>query len=172
MVTEERLILGNVTRITPTAKLEQSRESGFSLYIRFLHAVRDVGSLAGLEIPASRPQTQLEIIIDELDHLSSRTNSIPGYVFKPSSYAIHSAKFYIYETYAKMMSTFPSPSFVLDGQEGIIIKWSINDRTVRLNCMGGPGDPDYIYFENGEYDIEDSVTPDTLKDRLNWLIQA
>ena len=170
MVPEERLMLGNVTRITPTAKQELWSKSGYDLY-SFSHVVRDVASVTCLLISAPRPKTQLETIIDELDRLRSRTNSRPGYVFKPSKHAIRSAKFYIYETYAKMMDTFPRPSFVLDGQEGIIIKWSNNGYTVRLNCMAGLGDPDYIYFENGDYDVEDNVTPDTLKDRLNWLIQ-
>jgi hypothetical protein len=36
--------------------------------------------------------------------------------------------------------------------------------------MAELGDQDYIYFENGEYDVEDNVTPQKLQNRLNWLL--
>lgn len=65
---------------------------------------------------------------------------------------------------------FPRPSFVLDGEKGIVLKWVQNGHSVRLNCMAEIGDQDYIYFENGEYDIEDNVTPTKLHSRLNWLL--
>jgi hypothetical protein len=70
-----------------------------------------------------------------------------------------------------MGRAFPRPLFVLDGEKGIIIKWVRNGYTVRLNCLSNEADQDYIYFENGEYDIEDNVTVEILQNRLNWLIQ-
>ena len=115
----------------------------------------------------AQPRTLLGTIIDELEHLEWRAD----YYFRPSRRAIRTAKYYISQSYAQMLGAFPRPLFVLDGEKGIIIKWVANGHTVRLNCLPNEGDQDYIYFENGEYDIEDDVTPDTLKDRLNWLIQ-
>lgn len=122
-------------------------------------------------LPTARVKTRLEMIIDELDALKRRPNDIPGYVFRPTDHAYRSAKLYIFATYAKMGINFPTPTFVLDGEEGIIIKWDQDGRSVRLNCMADWGEQNYIYFENGEYDVEDNVTPDTLQARLNWLIQ-
>ena len=111
-------------------------------------------------------RTPLGSMIAELESLrEQRTNE-----FRPTKHAIRSAKFYLYEVYAKMFDRFPKPFFVLDGEGGIIIKWvGYNGRTVRLNCLADSTDPDYIYFENGEYDIEDNITPDRLKARLEWL---
>ncbi len=114
-----------------------------------------------------RPRTLLETIIDDLDRLSRRAD----YFFRPSKHAIHSARFYIIETYIRMGDAFPHPTFVLDGEKGIIIKWCSNRHSVRLNCLSTSADEDYIYFENGEYDIEDNVTLETLQNRLNWLNQ-
>lgn len=170
-MTEERLIQSDITGITHLFKRERAGEGKHDFY-DFYDIWHEVltAALTRFDILAPTPRTPLETIIDELDGLRSRTNSVPGHVFKPSKQAIRSAKFYIYETYAKMMGEFPRPSFVLDGKEGIIIKWTHNGHAVRLNCMGERGGQDYIYFENGEYDIEDNVTPETLHRRLNWLI--
>jgi hypothetical protein len=168
MVTQERLLLGNIASITRAPRREW-RESRYDFYLDFLSAIRMV-TWTAIDIPSPRSKTQIETIFDELDSLRNRTDNIPGYVFKPTKHAIRSAKSYIFYTYVKMMGTFPWPSFVLDGEAGIIIKWTRNRRTVRLNCMAEPGDQDYIYFENGEYDVEDNVTPNLLRDRLNWLI--
>lgn len=123
-------------------------------------------SLTPLWEPPAR-RTLLGILIDELDMLQWRSD----YYFRPSSRAMRKAKYFIFHTYAQMRDAFPRPFFVLDGAKGIIINWAANGVTVRLNCLPNEGDEDYIYFENGDYDIEDNVTPDTLKDRLNWLTQ-
>lgn len=113
------------------------------------------------------PKSPLQTIIDDLERLEHRSN----YDFKPSRHAMRSARLYIFETYARMGSRFPRPSFVLDGEKGIIIKWVHNGHTVRLNCLPDESDDDYIYFENGEYDTEDNVTIETLHNRLIWLTQ-
>ena len=117
-----------------------------------------------------RVKTRLEVIIDELDALTRRIDRVPGYTFKPSKHAYRSAKSYILETYTRMGNSFPTPSFVLDGERGIIIKWAHNGHSVRLNCLPDWNDENYIYFENGEYDVEDNVTPDVLYKRLIWLM--
>lgn len=168
MVTEDRLIMSSITGIALGPKSEQWRESRYDLYISF-QIVLDA-TLTKLDVSLYRPKTRLGAIINELEGLRNRTNNVPGYVFRPTKHAIHSAKFYIIETYAKMIDEFPTPSFVLDGEAGIIIKWTRNGHSVRLNCMAEFGDEDYIYFENGEYDIEDNVTPQKLQNRLNWLL--
>ena len=115
----------------------------------------------------AEPQTRLGLIINELE----ATQHVAGYVFKPTDHAIRSAKFYLIETYARMLGSFPTPSFVRDGERGITIKWTQGRRTVRLNCFADPCDADYVYYENGEYDVEDGITPDKLKARLEWLTQ-
>src|SRR5437764_9048519 len=126
MVTEEKLIL---SRVADT--LTRGRSEGrYDLYLLVWRTIRNVGWSTVFTFPATHPKTQLQTIIDELDDLSRRPNNIPGYAFRPSKHAIHSAKFYIYETYAKMLDAFPRPSFVLDGEEGIIIKWTHNGYTV------------------------------------------
>lgn len=129
------------------------------------------GSLLGIGASPHTARTHLAEIIDELDALKRRTSTIADFAFKPTKHAFRSVRFYIFETYAKMGHTFPRPFFVLDGEKGIIIKWVESGRTVRLNCLANESDQDYIYFENSEYDIEDNMTIDTLKNRLNWLIQ-
>jgi hypothetical protein len=169
MVTEERLVLSNISGITQAPRREQWRESQYDLYMSYFHIVLDA-AFTRLEVSVCRPKTKLGAIVDELDGLMNRTNTVPGYVFRPTKHAIRSAKFYIIETYAKMMDEFPRPSFVLDGEAGIVIKWTRNGHSVRLNCMAELGDQDYIYFENGEYDVEDNVTPQKLQNRLNWLL--
>jgi hypothetical protein len=169
MVTEERLILSPITGIAQAPKEAQWRESRYDLYISYFEIALDA-MLTRWAISQYQPKTRLGAIIDELEGLRNRTNNIPGYVFRPTKHAIRSAKFYIIETYAKMLVNFPQPSFVLDGEAGIIIKWTCNGHSVRLNCMAELGEQDYIYFENGEYDIEDNVTPEKLQNRLNWLL--
>lgn len=140
------------------------------LYSRLVHGSESVRDLAGLS--TTRVKTRLEIINDELDALMRRSDGIPGYTFKPTKHAYRSAKNYIFETYTKMGNSFPTPTFVLDGEGGIIIKWTTpNGRSVRLNCLPDWADQNYLYFENGEYDVEDNITPDILRERLNWLIQ-
>src|SRR6266853_1995453 len=57
------------------------------------------------------PRTLLETIIDDLERLERRSS----YLFRPSKHAMRSARFYIFETYAKMGGAFPRPLFVLDG---------------------------------------------------------
>jgi hypothetical protein len=168
MMTEEQLVLRAIGGSTH-ASSQQWQGSQYDLYKNFIHIVLNV-ALTGLEIPVYHPKTRLGAIIDELDALRNRTNNIPGYIFKPTKHAIRSAKFYIIETYAKMRGDFPTPSFVLDGDAGIIIKWTRNGHAVRLSCMAELGEQDYIYFENGAYDIEDNVTPEKLQNRLNWLL--
>lgn len=116
-------------------------------------------------------RTHLAEIIDELEALKQRAETLPDSSFRPTNRALRYARFYIFETYGKMGSAFPPPSFVLDGEEGVILKWAKNGHSVRLNCLSGKTGQDYIYFENSEYDIEDDVTPDKIKDRLNWLNQ-
>jgi len=160
MATEERLILDSAIDTTgiigigqALANFPQTLPSSARYFVRIFWQIR--------------PRTLLETIIDDLERLEQRSN----YLFKPSKRAMRSAKLYIFETYAKMLGAFPRPFFVLDGEKGIIIKWVANGRTVRLNCLPNEGDQDYIYFENGEYDVEDDVTPDTLRVRLNWLTQ-
>lgn len=171
MVTEDRLILSPITGIAQAApqRDEEWRESRYDLYISYFRIILDA-TLTRLDVSAYQPKTRLGAIIDELEGLRNRTNNIPGYVFRPTKHAIRSAKFYIIETYAKMILGFPTPSFVLDGEAGIIIKWTRNGYSVRLNCMADFGEEDYIYFENGDYDIEDNVTPQKLQNRLNWLL--
>jgi hypothetical protein len=115
-------------------------------------------------------RTHLAEIFDELDALKRRANNLAYYSFRPTKHAFRSARFYIFETHAKMGDAFPRPSFVLDGEKGIVLKWFKNGYSVRLNCLPNEADDDYIYFENAQYDIEDNVTPDKLQQRLNWLL--
>ncbi len=163
MATPERLILNSVTDTAQT----------YGPWLEACGLVPLWGTAAESAFLAKlsrRPKTRLETIIEDLDGLKRRTDNIPGSVFRPSKDAFRWAKFYIYETYTRMRDLFPTPSFVLDGEGGIIIKWTQDGRTVRLNCFADPSNPDYIYYENGEYDVEDGITPDKLKARLEWLI--
>lgn len=136
--------------------------------VHLIPSTSDVGMRFNLSITQGE-RTPLAEIIDELDALKRRTDGLADDSFRPSKQAFRSARFYIFETYVKMTEAFPRPSFVLDGEKGIVLKWFNNGHSVRLNCMGEFGDEDYIYFENGEYDIEDKVTPQKLQNRLNWL---
>ena len=126
-----------------------------------------VTTSATFATPPKRETSLLKTIFDDLDRLDLRTNPL----FKPSDHAARSARRYVLHAYARMGNAFPRPSFVLDGENGIIIKWVKNGYTVRLNCLANDSDGDYIYFENGEYDVEDNVTIDVLVNRLNWLIK-
>ncbi len=174
MFTKERLILDRPTGATG---LDQTLVafaevrlmlSGIHHYIPQLLQLSGVLTAAGtLTITPPGVKSPLQVIIDDLESLKRRSNEH----FKPSKHAMRSARFYLFETYARMGHAFPRPSFVLDGEKGIIIKWVHNGYTVRLNCLPDESDDDYIYFENGEYDTEDNVTIDTLHNRLNWLIQ-
>lgn len=158
MVTEQRFLNSSISGTAGTPSI--------GLYTRALESVMDFASLS-----TARVKTRLEIINDELDALMRRSDGIPGYTFKPTKHAYRSAKSYIFGTYAKMGNSFPTPTFVLDGERGIIIKWTHNGYTVRLNCLPEWGDQNYIYYENGDYDVEDNITPEMLKNRLQWLIQ-
>jgi len=157
MATAERLILNNITGTTGL---------GEPLTGRTIHVLPSSGGYIIFSTAPTQPRTLLKTIIDDLECLERRSD----YVFKPSKRAVRAAKFYIFETYALMGAVFPRPSFVLDGEKGIIIKWVKNGHTVRLNCLSNEADDDYIYFENAEYDTEDNVTPDKLRQRLNWLL--
>lgn len=174
---EQRLILDSIIRTTPVLMQEVSRDNRYDLYSRLGRKVVDVTGrevvLLGMRVEFHTPYTNIRLrsLIDDLEGLRNRPNDLMGYVFKPTKHAVRSARFYIYETYAKMGNSFPWPSFVLDGEGGVIIKWSLNGRTVRLNCLAEMDEQDYIYFENGEYDTEDNVTPSSLRNRLNWLTQ-
>lgn len=162
MVTEERYIFDATTNTTDLGQF-------LPRFGQMLHVLPsdDVITMR-FSFVRTRARTLLETIFDDLERLGRRTN----YLFKPSTHAMRSAKFYIFETYARMGHAFPRPSFVLDGERGIIIKWTTaNGYSVRLNCLPADADEDYIYFENGQYDVEDNVTVETLENRLNWLIQ-
>ncbi|HUS11296.1 MAG TPA: hypothetical protein VMZ30_12590 [Pyrinomonadaceae bacterium] len=162
MATEERFILDSITGTTGTTGLGQQLRG----LIRTFHILPSVSGYSILSFTLTRPRTLLETIIDDLERLERRSD----YFFKPSKHAMRAAKFYIFETYALMGRAFPRPSFVLDGEKGIIIKWAKSGHTVRLNCLANESDDDYIYFENAEYDTEDNVTPEKLQNRLNWLL--
>lgn len=157
MATEQRYL---------TRGMSGTADTTAGLYNSLLRAAESVMAFSGT-FPTVRVKTRLELLIDELDALRLRRDP----AFRPSKHAYRSAKFYIFETYAKMRNSFPTPTFVLDGERGIILKWTHNGYTVRLNCLPDLGDQNYIYFENGEFDIEDNVTPDLLQQRLNWLMQ-
>ena len=156
MSTEERLIWNNIFNITGVgqtlANFPRTLPSGARYLVN--------------QVWPTQPRTLLETIIDDLERLERRSD----YFFKPSEHAMRTAKFYIFETYALMGRAFPRPSFVLDGEKGIIIKWVKNGHAVRLNCLPNEADDNYIYFENAQYDTEDNVTPDKLRQRLNWLL--
>lgn len=126
-----------------------------------------VTTAATFTAPPKREPSFLQSIIDDIDRLELRSN----HHFRPSKHALISAKLYIIQAYVRMGVLFPRPSFVLDGENGIIIKWVKNGYSVRLNCLPNKSDEDYIYFENGEYDTEDNVTIDVLHNRLKWLLQ-
>jgi hypothetical protein len=167
MLPEQRLL--NTVIGSTTEMHKPSIGFGIDLYGR----ARDVLDivLSRMFVATSLPKTRLATIINEIDLLQRRTNSVGGYIFQPTKHAIRSAKSHIFMAYAKMGDAFPDPSFVLDGEQGIIIKWSKDGRTVRLNCFADPTDQDYIYFENGDYDVEDNITADKIQNRLNWLTQ-
>ena len=159
MATEERFILDSITSTTGVGRLVE----GIG---RSIHVLPSITGYIILSFTPSHPRTLLGTIIDDLERLEQRSD----YLFKPSKHAIRAAKFYIFETYALMGRAFPRPSFVLDGEKGIIIKWVKDGHTVRLNCLSHETDDDYIYFENADYDTEDNVTPKKLQNRLNWLL--
>lgn len=180
MATEERFIVNQMAlqNFTDTgiggslfnleglqADLLTTVEEPYSIVVFAHHGV--VTTTATFTAPPKRPTSFLQSIIDDIDRLQLRSN----YHFKPSKHAVISAKLYIIQAFIRMGASFPRPSFVLNGEKGIIIKWANNGYTVRLNCLARALDDDYIYFENGEYDIEENVTIDTLHNRLNWLIQ-
>jgi hypothetical protein len=175
MATNERLILRRATAFTDTTGIGQTL-AGLARAIvdqyapaQFWEALRDTArlTLSRSFTESHAPQTTLQSIIDDLDRLNRRAD----YSFRPSKHAKRSARFYILETYARMGRAFPRPSFVLDGERGIVIKWERGGHTVRLNCFGDPRENDYIYFENNEYDTEDDVTPNSLQKRLIWLLK-
>ena len=113
MATAERLILNNITGTTGLGK---------PLTGRTIHVLPSSGGYIIFSTAPTQPRTLLETIIDDLECLERRSD----YVFKPSKRAVRAAKFYIFETYALMGAVFPRPSFVLDGEKGIIIKWVKN----------------------------------------------
>jgi hypothetical protein len=160
MATAEKYILDSITKETGLGQ----RLPGVG---RTIHLRPSGGGYIVVSFARTSPRTLLETITDDLERLARRSD----FSFKPSKRAMRWAKFYIFETYARMEGAFPRPFFVLDGEKGIIIKWVKNGYTVRLNCLPNDGDQDYIYYENGEYDIEENVTPEILQNRLNWLNQ-
>ena len=176
MATEERFIvnqkaLRNLTDTTGFGEALANLE-GFHLMIVGHHgSLVSVGATvtttAAFTAPPTRARSFLQTIIDDIDRLELRSN----YHFRPSKHAMRSAKLYIIHTYARMRASFPRPSFVLDGERGIVIKWELGGHSVRLNCFGDPHDDDYIYFENNEFDVEDNVTPEVLHNRLTWLLR-
>jgi len=122
--------------------------------------------ISDLHIVSAQQPSRLQVILGELEALGR----IPD---PPSKHARHTAKFYILETYAQMMSAFASPRFVADDEHGIIITWSNNGRRVRLSCRGHIHQENYLYYQSPEvYDIEPELTPGSLKRRLEWLNAA
>src|SRR5258708_2161661 len=73
-----------------------------------------------------------------------RVKKIDGF----SAQAEKVAKFFIYETYVKMPGTFPVPVFIADGEEGLVLSWSVNERQVRLSCRGEAEQENYLYYES------------------------
>jgi hypothetical protein len=182
-------MLNTQSASTPSSKQGEPRPPQLNFYLHIIYDV--IEGLTGVAVPtvhvlptgitpsigirmnvgvAQGERTLLAEIIYELDALKRRADNLADYSFRPTKHAFRSARFYIFETYAKMGDAFPRPSFVLDGAKGIVLKWFKNGYIVRLNCLPSQADSDYIYFENGEYDVEDNVTVDILSNRLNWLI--
>src|SRR5215218_7643707 len=154
MTTEESLVnqmvLRNITGVTSTSEsladygnIHLVMAVGSHKILVLYYTKGAVATTALLSAPPTKAKSLLQLIFDDLDRLELRSN----YHFRPSKHAMRSARFYILETYAKMGAAFPRPFFVLDGENGIIIKWVRNGYTVRLNCLSNESDDDYIYFE-------------------------
>lgn len=137
----------------------------YSIIVFAHHGV--VTTSATFTAPPKREPSFLQSIIDDIDRLGLRSNPR----FRPTKHALGSAKLYVIQAYVRMGNEFPRPSFVLDGERGIVIKWQRNEHSVRLNCFADSRDDDYIYFENDVYDVEDNITPEVLHNRLNWLLR-
>lgn len=172
MATPERLILNSVTDTTGLGQRLGRRDEihvipGRYASEQFRLAIRETVLTVVRTFTRPSDKTLLQTIIDDLERIGRRAD----YLFKPSKHAMHSARLYLFETYLKMGAAFPRPAFVLDGEKGLIIKWVKNGYSVRVNCLPNETDGDYIYYENGEYDIEENVTPESIHNRLNWLNQ-
>ena len=109
----------------------------FHLLLSGVHYIPRLWQLSGAVFTAAtftftpvQAKSPLQAIIEDLEDLKRRSN----YDFKPSKHAMRSARLYLFILTPEWVP-FPRPSFVLDGEKGIIIKWVHNGYTVRLNCL-------------------------------------
>ena len=136
-----------------------------------IFVTKDAIFLVQVKVQPSNVTKQLNQIVGELDRLKNRDLCYED--FRITNYAYRTAKFYLLETFAKMVTSFPTPSFVSDGEGGVIIKWQRGARIVRLSCRAEIGQQNYLYWEaDNEYDIDENVTPSSLTRYLNWLNQG
>lgn len=105
-------------------------------------------------------------VLGELAKLSERSDE-----FKPTPYAISTAKELIGEIYSDMFSSFPKPSISPDGDGGILLDWVSDSRSLRLVIPDTAELRVYIYHQNDrEYDAVYDASGDSIRQWLTWLM--
>lgn len=109
--------------------------------------------------------------LDELEALLGLGDA-NGYSFRPTRHSYQKARRYLRDASDTMGHVFPRPSFAPDGEGGIDIEWTRNDRQVTLSCRAGANEQDHIYWqEGGEYDANEASLS-VLQNKLDWLNDA
>lgn len=114
---------------------------------------------------------RLQAISDSLDELRHNQDR-DGYVFRPTPYALEHARRWAINVHS-VLDALPVPDFVPDGEGGVDIEWTVDERLVCLSCRAFPTlKGNYFYWQGtNEYDAE-AVTPPGLLRRLQWLLET
>jgi hypothetical protein len=98
---------------------------------------------------------------------------------KATNHAYQSARAVIESAYGRLFSgkepqakQLPVPIVTTDERGGVRLSWQRGDRHVRTSFAAAEGLRSYLYFESPtEHDVE-TLQPDTLSSRLDWMLKA
>lgn len=94
-----------------------------------------------------------------------------GYTFKLTGHAFLSAWDLLVKMHLFLGDRFTTPSIVSDGEGGVDIEWTRNDKEVLMGIRGDTCKDDFVYFQQGASYGGENLSLPYIKDRLEWLFQ-
>jgi hypothetical protein len=97
---------------------------------------------------------------------------------RASEYAYKAARAVIESTYGRLqaekrmpLKSLPNPIVATDDRGGLRISWENGEKHVRTSFAASEGLRSYLYFESpANHDVEE-LLPNTLSDRLDWILK-